>query len=85
VPTGCSTLIGTTVEETIEMDACVIAIGVIARVIAERLQLFGSPNPDSAVRADEKSSATARRAARGARVPNQRRGRRFSRRAVQPR
>ena len=44
--------IGTTVEETIEMVACVIAIGAIARVIADRLQLFGSPNPASAIRAD---------------------------------
>jgi hypothetical protein len=31
--------IGTTVEETIEMIACVMAIGAIARVVADRLEL----------------------------------------------
>ena len=37
--------IGTTVEETIEMLACVIAIGAIAQVIADRWELSASRNP----------------------------------------
>jgi hypothetical protein len=45
-------LVGTTVEETIEMIACVIAIGAIARVIADQLEPSASPNPDLAARAD---------------------------------
>ena len=44
--------IGTTAEETVEMVSCIIAIGAIARVIADQWELSGSPNSDPTTQVD---------------------------------
>ncbi len=44
--------IGTTAEETIEMLSCVVAIGAIAREIADRWELSASPNSDTTTQVD---------------------------------